>query len=166
MKMELRVKIYSQVFHWMSSGYRGRKNFIPVYQIVGPPGERYNFGFVNFEFHIVRCTPTTYWDNVRLQEITVFRRSDSKVNFNVICKYRYLKCLIESHKSCIQTLKRRGPRTDHSGSPDNTSNGEEVASSIRPCNCLFVTVYITVRKSKGTKFVKKQGMGYEVKSRG
>jgi hypothetical protein len=60
-KKEFRVKIYSQVFHWMSSGYSGMKNFIPVYQIIGFPGERYNLGFVNIEFNIVCCAPTTYW---------------------------------------------------------------------------------------------------------
>jgi hypothetical protein len=81
MKMEFGIKIYTQVFHWLSLSYSRIKKFIPVYQIVGFPGEHYNLGFVNIKFHIVLCTPTAYWIDVRLKAITVFRRAD-----NIICK--------------------------------------------------------------------------------
>jgi hypothetical protein len=43
-------------------------------------------------------------------------------------KSRYLECLIESHKSFIQTLRSRGPRTDPCGTEDNTSKGDEIVS--------------------------------------
>jgi hypothetical protein len=45
MKMEFGIEIYSQVFPWLSSMYSRMKKFIPIYQIVGFPGERYNLGF-------------------------------------------------------------------------------------------------------------------------
>jgi hypothetical protein len=83
MEMKFSFNKYSQALYTVGPGYGGMANFIIIHQYVGFPGEGYNFGFTDVEFHAVSNAPTLYRFNVRLKQIAVLRLDGSE-NFDIV----------------------------------------------------------------------------------
>jgi hypothetical protein len=65
-KMKFNINKYSEVFNRVGPGYGGLAKFIIIDQYVCFPGEGYNFGFTDVEFHTISSALSLYRVNVTL----------------------------------------------------------------------------------------------------